>query len=124
MRKDPETKLQPWGPEKKLKWFVNQSVKRSYREDVLSRIEALKKSSPSIKWEQYGRLTVNPERFPLHVARVGSRPGLKSVLITGGVHGYETSGVKGSLLFLEKHVSSYTTHFNFVVAPCISPWSY
>lgn len=40
------------------------------------------------------------------------------------MHGYETSGVKGALLFLEEHVAEYTEHFNFVVAPCISPWSY
>ncbi|KAL7576384.1 hypothetical protein ACA910_018192 [Epithemia clementina (nom. ined.)] len=33
-----------------------------------------------------------------------------NVLITGGVHGYKTSGVQGALLFLQTKAEQYTTH--------------
>lgn len=119
------TKLPPWGPERKLKWFLDQRVQRSYKEDVLVRLDALRKTAgSSMNIEQYGALTINPEKFPLFAVRIGNRPKVPTVLVTGGVHGYETSGVKGALLFLEQHALNYTEHFNFVVAPCISPWSY
>ncbi len=125
MRVDSGKSLPPWGPERKLKWFGEQTVKRSYHDDVLVRLEALKKGGrPSFTIESYGRLTINPEKFPLYAVRVGNRADAPNILITGGVHGYETSGVKGALLFLEEYVARYTPHFNFVVAPCVSPWSY
>jgi hypothetical protein len=44
--------------------------------------------------------------------------------VTGGVHGYETSGVRGALQFAEEHASSYAGRVNVLVAPCISPWGY
>ncbi|MDC9522948.1 peptidase, partial [Pseudoalteromonas sp. Angola-31] len=43
---------------------------------------------------------------------------------TGGVHGYETSGVMGALAFAQTAVAPYTTRFNFIIAPCISPWGF
>jgi hypothetical protein len=47
-----------------------------------------------------------------------------TILVTGGVHGYETSGVFGALRFVETELVKYSEHFNFIVAPCISPWGY
>jgi len=49
-----------------------------------------------------------------------------SVLITGGVHGYETSGVQGALAFLNdaKALEYSQKYFNIAVAPCVSPWGY
>lgn len=123
MTNETQSQLTPWGPEKKLHWFRTQTVKRSYRDDVLSRLEVLRKSGKFLV-EQYGSLTIDPERFPLFAVRVGTRADLPTVLVTGGVHGYETSGVKGALLFLEQYAASYTDQCNFVVAPCVSPWSY
>ena len=46
------------------------------------------------------------------------------VLVTGGVHGYETSGVHGALQFLEDRAADYTQRINLLVAPCVSPWAY
>lgn len=123
---DGQKNLVPWSPEKKLKWFLNQKIQRSYHDDVLVRLEALRKSGRrEVAVERYGNLTLDPDKYPLYALRIGnwSRP-KTTILITGGVHGYETSGVKGALLFSEKTVSSYLDNFNFVVAPCISPWSY
>lgn len=34
------------------------------------------------------------------------------------------SGVQGPLLFCETKMDYYATHFNVVVCPCVSPWSY
>ena len=45
-------------------------------------------------------------------------------LITGGVHGYETSGVQGALAFARTAASDFVGKLNLVVAPCVSPWGY
>jgi hypothetical protein len=74
---------------------------------------------------QHGRLDHDPVRFPLFALR--SRPwddSLPTALVTGGVHGYETSGVHGALCFLEQHAARYAGCCNLVVAPCVSPWAY
>ena len=44
------------------------------------------------------------------------------MLITGGVHGYEMSGVQGAILFLQTKALEYASKYNIVVAPCVSPW--
>ena len=49
---------------------------------------------------------------------------LAHVLVTGGVHGYETSGVHGALRFLDRHAQAYAGRVNLLVAPCVSPWAY
>ena len=40
------------------------------------------------------------------------------------VHGYETSGVQGAVLFLTSRAAEYTSKYNIVVCPCVSPWGY
>jgi hypothetical protein len=52
------------------------------------------------------------------------RDELPVVLITGGVHGYETSGAQGALRFLATRAAEYLDDCNLVVAPCVSPWGY
>jgi hypothetical protein len=44
--------------------------------------------------------------------------------VTGGVHGYETSGVLGALRFVDRHAAGYAGRINLIVAPCVSPWAY
>ncbi|MEI4573019.1 peptidase, partial [Klebsiella pneumoniae] len=64
-------------------------------------------------------------RFPLFALK--SRPwrdDLPVALVTGGVHGYETSGVMGALEFLETRAKAYADRVNLLVAPCVSPWAY
>ena len=49
----------------------------------------------------YGEVAYAGEHFPLLALRAGAwQAGLPGVLVTGGVHGYETSGVHGALRFL------------------------
>ena len=46
------------------------------------------------------------------------------MLVTGGVHGYETSGVHGALRFADLHAADYAGRVNLLIAPCVSPWAY
>lgn len=111
-----------WQQAEKENWYKQQDIKRSYQADVVVKIQELKSDFEII---QYGALSVNPERYPLFILRSKNfTTTKKTVLITGGVHGYETSGVHGALGFLKTAAKSYENVFNFVCAPCISPWAY
>jgi len=113
---------QPWGDAERAAWRARQRVQRRYAEDVLPRIEALR---AAFDVAEYGRVVSESETFPLFAVRSrGWNPALPTVLVTGGVHGYETSGVHGALAFLERHGSAYAGRVNLLVAPCISPWAY
>jgi len=75
--------------------------------------------------EQYGELDYAPDRYPLFAVKTQNwRDDLPVALITGGVHGYETSGVHGALQFLERHGDDYAGRINLLVLPCVSPWGY
>lgn len=111
-----------WQQSEKYEWYLQQSIKRSYLDDVVSKILDLKSD---YEITQYGALSINPERYPLFILRSKNfDPAKKTVLITGGVHGYETSGVHGALGFFKTEAKAYANAFNFVCAPCISPWAY
>jgi hypothetical protein len=113
---------QPWGAAERAQWRARQQRQRSYADDVLAWVERLR---PRFDASTYGELVYGDERFPLLALRSrGWQPGLPGVLVTGGVHGYETSGVHGALRFLEAHAESYAGRVNLLVAPCVSPWAY
>ncbi|MCS0450913.1 MAG: M14 family metallopeptidase [Vibrio diabolicus] len=113
---------QPWSEEERKAWLATQEVKRSYQDEVVSKIDALRER---FDVEQYGALSYNEARFPLFCIKTRNWDSTKPVvLVTGGVHGYETSGVHGALKFVETEAERYTEHFNIVVAPCVSPWGY
>lgn len=113
---------QPWGDAERAAWRARQRVQRRYAEDVLPRIEALR---AAFDVAEYGRVVSESETFLLFAVRSrGWNPALPTVLVTGGVHGYETSGVHGALAFLERHGGAYAGRVNLLVAPCISPWAY
>lgn len=116
------TELRPWGESEKENWFKEQTIRRSYREEVLAKIEKLKGPFDVI---QYGALSLDKDRYPVYLIKSKNfSANKKTVLITGGVHGYETSGVQGALAFMEKEAGNYTEDFNVVCFPCISPWGY
>jgi hypothetical protein len=113
---------QPWGSAEIAAWRARQSVQRSYEVDVRHAVRAL---GQRFELVPYGRLDHDPARYPLLALR--SRPWNESLpiaLVTGGVHGYETSGVHGALRFLDQHAAAYAGRCNLVVAPCVSPWAY
>jgi len=111
-----------WGEDERATWLAAQSIQRSYTEEVLFKLEALK---DHFELKQYDALSCSPERYPLHLVKSRHHdPGKPDVLITGGVHGYETSGVQGAIRFLETRALDYAAMFNVFVAPCVSPWGY
>ncbi|MBN4059214.1 M14 family metallocarboxypeptidase [Endomicrobium sp. AH-315-J14] len=113
---------QPWADADKTAWFERREVQRSYRDDVLEKLEHL---DARFEVQQYGALTIDPARYPLFaVQSKRPTPAAPWALITGGVHGYETSGVQGALAFLEELASAYADRINLLVAPCVSPWGY
>eukprot|EP00656_Telonema_subtile_P005204 TRINITY_DN12363_c0_g1_i1.p1 TRINITY_DN12363_c0_g1~~TRINITY_DN12363_c0_g1_i1.p1 ORF type:complete len:353 (+),score=58.27 TRINITY_DN12363_c0_g1_i1:184-1242(+) len=113
---------EPWGDKEKEQWRAAQSPKRSYLEDVVTKIDALR---ADYDVEQYGALSWDPEKYPLFCVRTRNFDASKpTVLVTGGVHGYETSGVHGALLFLATRGLEYSSDFNVVALPCVSPWGY
>eukprot|EP00729_Bicosta_minor_P017692 gene17692-8094_t len=113
-----------WGDAERAQWLkLAGVVKRSYKEEVLDKLEALKEKYDVV---QYGEITQEAARYPLFVIKskgwdAAAKP---SVLVTGGTHGYETSGVQGALLFAEKEMANYVGKFNVAIVPCVSPWSY
>lgn len=113
---------QPWGEAERKAWCEQRDVKRSYQEEVVTKIDALRER---FDVEQYGALSYDEARFPLFCIKTRNWDAAKPVvLVTGGVHGYETSGVHGALKFVDTQAERYAEHFNIVVAPCVSPWGY
>ncbi|MFA5683823.1 MAG: M14 family metallocarboxypeptidase [Lysobacteraceae bacterium] len=113
---------QPWSAQHVEQWRALQPVRRSHADDVVARIDALR-----VDWyvEQYGQLEYAPDRYPLLALRSRDwREELPCALITGGVHGYETSGVEGALQFLEHEAARYAGRINLLTVPCVSPWGY
>lgn len=113
---------QPWGEAERAEWRARQRVQRRYADDVLPRIDALR---ARFAVTEYGRVASEGEVFPLFALKSRDwNDALPTVLVTGGVHGYETSGVHGALAFLERHGADIAGRVNLLVAPCISPWAY
>jgi predicted deacylase len=113
---------QPWSAAEIAEWRSRQIRHRSYAADVLSAIERLRARFDVV---QYGQLDYPPDTYPLFAIK--SRDWLDAlpcVLVTGGVHGYETSGVHGALQFVDLHATDYAGRVNLLIAPCVSPWAY
>jgi len=112
----------PWGDAELKHWRASQSQQRSYLSDVVPCIEALAGRFETLT---YGQLDYAGEHYDLFALRNGTPDlSLPTALVTGGVHGYETSGVMGALQFLETRADDYAGRVNLLVAPCISPWAY
>ena len=112
---------QKWGPDEVAAWRAAQEPQRSY-EEVIRLIDSLR---ARFDVSEYGCLDYDLESYPLFAIRSREwRDGLPVVLVTGGVHGYETSGVLGALQFVDQRAADYAGRINLIVAPCVSPWAY
>jgi hypothetical protein len=112
----------PWGPAERAQWAAAQVKHRSFANDVLAAVDEL-----SSDWERcdYGALAYATEHFGLVALRSRKWDARKpTALITGGVHGYETSGVHGALAFAQSHAQQWWDSCNLIVVPCVSPWAY
>jgi hypothetical protein len=112
---------QPWGSHEREQWRDSRPIMRRYSEDVIPRIKALRER---FHVHAYGVLNEAHGGYTLFAIQSPHWSDDKPVvLVTGGVHGYETSGVKGALEFVEQHGGDYP-NVNLLVAPCVSPWAY
>ncbi len=116
----------PWGDAERAAWRARQAIKRSYADEVVA---PLKASVPAdAELFEYGVLDytrLGLARYPLFALRSrawqADRP---TVLVTGGVHGYETSGVQGALQWIATEFDRHADRVNLLVLPCLSPWGY
>lgn len=118
---------QPWGDAERAAWRATQPKRRSYADEVEARIDALGSTDAASSFDvvEYGRLDYFGERYALKALRSRAwDDGLPVALVTGGVHGYETSGVHGALAFLDNQAAAFAGRLNLLVAPCVSPWAY
>jgi len=119
---DTSTNQTKWTKSDRAAWLAKQKIQRSYLDDVVSRLNLI---SDKFIVEQYGALSYAPEKYPLYIVKSKDwQNNNPNILVTGGVHGYETSGVHGALRFLEELAPLYSEQFNLVVVPCVSPWGY
>jgi hypothetical protein len=125
----------PWGPEEYIRWRDTRPKQRCYfdlvpRIQALGEIECSKTNAKLFEVVKYGDLPHHGgdegASFPLYAVRSAKWcPKKPNVFITGGVHGYETSGVEGAMLFISGgKAAHYSQNFNILVAPCVSPWGY
>ena len=113
---------QAWGPAEQAQWRARQVRQRSYANDVLAVVEGLRNRFDVTR---YGEVAYGDDRYPVYAIRPRQWvAGLPTVLVTGGVHGYETSGVLGALRFVDAHGERYAGRVNWLVAPCVSPWGW
>jgi len=111
-----------WTPADVAKWRAERTKSRSYAEDVVAALEPLKATFDVV---EYGGVEYGDVKHALYAVKSKEwRAGAPCVLVTGGVHGYETSGVHGALAFLKTRAEAYASRVNLVVAPCVSPWGY
>ena len=116
----------PWGSAEKAAWLSRQHLLRSYADEVVARLQAALPASAECF--QYGTLDythLGLGSYPLYAVRSrnwgADRP---TVLVTGGVHGYETSGVQGALQWLAQDFDRHARAVNLLLLPCLSPWGY
>jgi hypothetical protein len=133
----------PWTPKEDNEWKASVRWHRSYHEEVVKKIDALRENGvfqQHFVVEEYGCIEVDDtKKYPLYVIRTNGDwcksnddvDDLKNMIVTGGVHGYETSGVQGAILFIKQIVegpkmlqSKYLSKFRICVAPCVTPWAY
>ena len=113
---------EPWTAGDVAAWRSRQVKQRSHADDVVQAIDALR---TRFDVTSYGSLDYDGEYYPLLAVRSKAwDAALPVMLVTGGVHGYETSGVQGALQFLRDHASDYEGRANLLVVPCVSPWGY
>jgi hypothetical protein len=111
-----------WSDDDKAAWLSERQILRSYHDEVIAKLDDL---DAAFTRERYGALPIDPGRYPLFgLKNAHPDPDKPWVLITGGVHGYETSGVQGALAFVREVAASYAARVNLMIAPCVSPWGY
>lgn len=112
----------PWGEAERKLWRSRLERRRSHADDVLARVEHLRAAFEVV---EYGEIDAAGFRYPLVALRSRDWDEARATaLVTGGVHGYETSGVLGALGFAERDAPAYAGRINLLIVPCVSPWAW
>ncbi|QXL83319.1 M14 family metallocarboxypeptidase [Comamonas sp. NLF-1-9] len=113
---------QPWGPAEIAAWRARQRRQRSYADEVL---RAVLRPRAGLSCLPYGEIVHGNARYPVHaLASSDWQAGRPTLLVTGGVHGYETSGVRGALAFADAQAPRCAGRANLLIVPCVSPWGW
>ncbi len=121
LKEQHETLPNGWKSEHVEAWRKPLKLVRDYKKNIVQRIKG-ESISQNFTSHEYGRLSHNPDKFPLFYLKSKNWDDDKpSILIVGGVHGYEPSGIFASIEFAEKNEDN---NFNYVIFPCLSPWGY
>ena len=116
----------PWGDAERAAWLARQQTRRSYQDDVVAPLKAQLPAAAELL--HYGVLDytrLGLASYPLLAVRTRQwRDDRPTVLVTGGVHGYETSGVHGALQWIATEFARHAEAVNLLVLPCLSPWGY
>ena len=116
----------PWTAADKSTWLARQRIQRSYADEVVAPLRSRLPAQAELF--QYGILDyahLGLASYPLHAVRSRDwHPDRPVVVVTGGVHGYETSGVQGALQWLAHEFDRHAGTVNLLVLPCVSPWGY
>ena len=116
----------PWDDADKATWLSRQRVRRSYAAEVLAPLQTGLPAQAELF--QYGVLDYTrfgAGSYALYAVRSRRwEPGHPVVVVTGGVHGYETSGVQGALRWIREEFDDHAGTINLLVLPCVSPWGY
>lgn len=112
----------PWQDAEISAWRNNLRRTRYYQDDVLGALSELWSEFDS---EQYGQLDYGAYVYPLFGLKSKHwDEALPTLVVTGGTHGNETSGVRGALGFARDHANAYAGRANVIVVPCVNPWGY
>ena len=116
----------PWGAAEKSAWLARQAKRRSHDAEVVQPLAAsVPEQAELFPYGTLDYMRLGLPSYPLLAVRSrawdASRP---TVLVTGGVHGYETSGVQGALQWIATEFARHAGSVNLLVLPCISPWGY
>jgi len=127
----------PWGDAERAEWLSTRRPQRDYFTEVVSPLHRIAASAPpALEVFQYGSLDYRrfgAALYPLYAVRSAPwDPALPMCAVTGGVHGYETSGVQGAIQFVATHWRAVALGasgagapvVNLLVLPCVSPWGY
>jgi len=86
--------------------------------DVTRRVEALDADSIEL------RVLGEADGYPIYRASARGGDDLPCLLVIGGTHGDEPSGVEAALAFLEREAINWVGAMRFEVIPCLNPFGY
>lgn len=125
MTTDRDIAPKPWDDHQINAWYQSVISGGKVR-DYGAIVSRLQKLPANTHWlQKYADIQARDETYAGIRVTVGDlQNGKPNILITGGVHGYEPSGIEASIAFLKDDASALSAYFNFVVYPCLSPWAY